>query len=260
MCWIIHLNPWKFVEQIKKAYLGKFHDEGTGKFAPYTQGSQSFALYTGMVPNENKKDAIAELVKNIEVENDGHLTTGIFGTKYSLDVLSANGFAETATNMVGQTTFPGWGHMLTNGATTLWEHWEYSDNTYSHNHPMFGSVSEWFYKWVGGIQADPAAVGFDKIIIRPQIISNVNWAKASYNSIHGKIVSEWERDDSTFKLNITTPVNTTSKVYLPAKDLSSIKEGDVAVSNVKDIEFIKMENGSAIFMVGSGDYSFESEY
>ena len=84
--------------------------------------------------------------------------------------------------------------MLENGATTLWEHWDFSDNTYSHNHPMFGSVSEWFYKWLAGIQADPAAIGFDKITIRPQITSDVNWVKASYNSIHGKITSEWKRE------------------------------------------------------------------
>ncbi len=247
-------------EQIKIAYLEKFHESGTGKFAPFTQGSQSFAIYTGITPEEDKKAALAELVKKIEVENDGHLTTGIFGTKYSLDVLSENGFAETAATMVGQTSFPGWGHMLANGATTLWEHWEYSDNTYSHNHPMFGSVSEWFYKWVGGIQADPTVVGFDKIIIRPQIISNVSWAKTSYNSMHGKIVSNWERDDHSFKLNITIPVNTTVKVYLPAKDLNVVKEGKMDVSIVEDIQFMKMENGCAIFMVGSGNYLFESEY
>lgn len=247
-------------KQIKTAYLEKFHESGTGKFAPFTQGSQSFAIYTGITPEEDKKAALDELVKNIEVENDGHLTTGIFGTKYSLDVLSENGFVETAAMMVGQTTFPGWGHMLANGATTLWEHWEYSDNTYSHNHPMFGSVSEWFYKWVGGIQADPSAVGFDKIIIRPQIISNVTWAKTSYNSMHGKIVSDWSRDDHSFKLNITIPVNTTAKVYLPAKDLKSVKEGEMDVSTVKSIQFIKMENGNAVFMVGSGDYAFESVY
>ena len=125
---------------------------------------------------------------------------------------------------------------------------------------MFGSVSEWFYKWVGGIQADPSAVGFDKIIIRPQIISNVNWANTDYNSIHGKIVSEWKRDDTSFNLHITIPVNTTAKIYLPAQDLSTVKEGNMDISTIKAIEFIKMENGNAVFMIGSGDYSFESEF
>ena len=76
------------------------------------------------------------------------------------------GRADVAYTIANQRTFPGWGHMLENGATTLWEHWEFSDNTFSHNHPMFGSVSEWFYRVLAGINAAPGAVGFDKIIIR----------------------------------------------------------------------------------------------
>lgn len=248
----------KLSEQIKKAYLEKFHEKGTGKFAPYTQGSQSFAIYTGLVPKDEIKYAVDELVNNI-VQHKGHLTTGIFGTKYSLDVLSEYGHAETAAQMVSQKSFPGWGYMIENGATTLWEHWEFSDNTYSHNHPMFGSVSEWFYKWVAGIQADSSAIGFDKIVIRPQIISEVNWVKAHYNSIHGKIVSEWEVDGEIFRLNVEIPVNTTAKIYLPSNDNTKIKEGGNNITNVKDVSFVKLENGSAIIMVGSGHYEFESQ-
>lgn len=246
-------------EKIKKAYLQKFMDKGTGKFAPYTQGSQSFALYTGISPQENQQDALNELVKNIEDKNEGHLSTGIFGTKYALEVLSENGFAQTAANMVDKKTFPGWGFMLDNGATTLWEHWEYSDNTYSHNHPMFGSVSEWFYKWLAGIQADPSAVGFDKIIIRPQMVSNVNWVKAKYNSILGEIVSEWKRNDGNFHIDLTIPVNTTALVYIPTADVKSVLEGNVDISKLKDIELIKVDNGSAVLKIGSGNYSFKSK-
>ncbi len=246
-------------QQIKTAYLEKFHEKGSGKFAPNTQGSQSFALYTGLVPEAEIEEAVSELVKNIEYDNHGHLTTGIFGTKYSLDMLSEYGHAETAYLMVNQNTFPGWGHMLTNGATTLWEHWQFSDNTYSHNHPMFGSVSEWFYKWVAGIQADPTATGFDKIVIRPQIIKELEWVNAYHNSIHGKILCEWERDESTFNLDITIPVNCTATVYLPAANLAEITENGVEISKAPDVNFIRMENGSAVFNVGSGIYSFESK-
>ena len=242
--------------QIRKAYLERFNDEGTGRFAPYTQASQSFAISTGIAPENEIGNAVLELVKNID-EHDGHLTTGIFGTKYSLDVLSEYGYSEIAAQMVNQKTFPGWGHMLENGATTLWEHWEFSDNTFSHNHPMFGSVSEWFYKWVAGIQADPLAVGFDKIVIRPQLISSVNWVKAHYNSARGKIICDWKQDNNLFTLEISIPVNSTATIYLPSKDITKIMEGGNEIANVKDIQFVKIENGSAVFRVGSGSYSFE---
>ena len=242
--------------QIRKAYLEKFNDKGTGRFAPYTQASQSFAISTGIAPENEIGNAVLELVKNID-EHDGHLTTGIFGTKYSLDVLSEYGYSEIAAQMVNQKSFPGWGHMLENGATTLWEHWEFSDNTFSHNHPMFGSVSEWFYKWVAGIQADPLAVGFDKIVIRPQLISSVNWVKAHYNSARGKIICEWKQDNNLFTLEVSIPVNSTATIYLPSKDITKIKEGGNEIENVKDIQFVKIENGSTVFRVGSGSYSFE---
>ncbi len=246
-------------QRIKDAYLERFHEKGSGIFAPHTQGSQAFALYTELVPEEEIEMAVMELVQNIEIVHQGHLTTGLYGTKYALDMLSKYGHAETAGKMVSQTAFPGWGHMLANGATTLWEHWEYSDNTYSHNHPMFGCVSEWFYKWVGGIQADPTALGFEKIIIRPQIITQVDWVKASHNSIHGRIESEWEREDKSFTLNITIPINTTATVYLPTKDSTTIRESGSEIAKMKDIQFIKMENGHAILSVGSGRFSFESK-
>jgi alpha-L-rhamnosidase len=245
-------------QKIKAAYLDKFHEKGSGKFAPYTQASQSFALYNGLVPDAEIEKTVLELVRMIE-EDRHHLTTGIFGTKYVLEVLSKFGHAETAGKIVNQTSFPGWGYMLAKGATTLWEHWENSDNTYSHNHPMFGSVSEWFYKWVAGIQPDPEAIGFDKIIIRPQIISNINWVKAYYNSVRGKIVSEWRRDDKIFSLNMCIPVNTTAIVYLPSKDVTKISEGGSDISSVKSVQFLKMEAGRAIFEIGSGSYSFESQ-
>jgi len=84
-----------------------------------------------------------------------------------LNALTDSGRADFAYEMVNQRVFPGWGYMLENGATTLWEHWAGSDNTYSHNHPMFGSVSEWFYKALAGISPAPDAVGFDHILLRP---------------------------------------------------------------------------------------------
>ena len=245
-------------KEIEKAYLEKFHEKGKGKFAPYTQASQSFALYTGLTPANETKEAVSELIDIIR-NQEGHLNTGIYGTKYSLDVLSKYGHAETASNMVSQKGFPGWENMLTHDATTLWEHWDYSDNIYSHNHPMFGSVSEWFYKWLAGIQPDPSAVGFDKIIIQPQIVSDVTWVKAHYNSAHGKIVSEWKRDENSFNLDITIPVNSTALVYIPTVDMGEIKESGTEISKIEKIKLIRMENECTVFSVGSGNYSFKSQ-
>jgi len=104
--------------------------------------------------------------------------------------------------------------MLDRGATTLWEHWEHSDDTYSHNHPMFGSVSEWFFAWLAGIQAESAAAGFDRILIRPQPVRDLAWVKARILTVRGEVRSEWRRDARFFTLDVTIPPNTTATVFI----------------------------------------------
>ena len=123
-----------------------------------------------------------------------------------LDVLSAAGRADLAGEVVGQKTFPGWGHMLAGGATTLWEHWEFSDNTYSHNHPMFGSVSGWFYSALAGINPEPTAPGFQRIRIEPQVVRDLRWASGSVDTPRGQIASSWSRmTQAPGRSSLTTP-------------------------------------------------------
>ncbi len=148
--------------------------------------------------------------------------------------------------------------MLERGATTLWEHWEFSDNTYSHNHPMFGSVSEWFYKALAGIQPAPDAVAFDKIIIQPQPVGDLKWVKAAYESVRGTIVSEWRREKGQFILHVRVPVGATATVYLPAPDQARILESGKPFDRVQGVQFLRREKGTAILTLDSGDYQFAS--
>ncbi len=90
---------------------------------------------------------------------------------------------------------------------------------------MFGSVSEWFYKGPGGINPAPDAVGFDKILIRPQPVGGLTWVKSSYESVRGKIVSDWTRDGNKFDLTVQIPVGATATVILPNGKTNSIASG-----------------------------------
>ena len=72
---------------------------------------------------------------------------------------------------------------------------------------MFGSVSGWFYNWLSGIQPDPEAVGFDRIIITPTVIDDLQWVKCSYDSVRGTIVSNWTKKDSEIIFDIQIPVH-----------------------------------------------------
>jgi len=246
-------------KKIKKAYNDNFVDADSGKCSPGTQASQSFALFSDILPEEQRRSALKYLLDDIS-EHDGHLTTGIFGTRYMLDLLSQEGFSQTAYDIVNQKTFPGWGHMLENGATTLWEHWAYSDNTFSHNHPMFGSVSQWFYRWLGGIQPHPDAIGFDRIIIRPQIPSDLKWVNCSYDSIRGKITSNWRKTDNSIIMDIKIPANTVATVYLPCSKPETIKENHISAGLAPGVEFERCENNTAIYNIQSGKYHFTLPY
>ena len=145
---------------------------------------------------------------------------------------------------------------MENGATTLWEHWEYNDNTFSHNHPMFGSVSEWFYKTLAGLRPDPEAVGFNKIIIAPEVVGDLSWVKGSYESVRGTVSSEWSRDGGVFKLRVCVPVGATATIYLPASNWSQVKEGGKPVEGADGVRLLAVKNQKAQIAVGSGAYEF----
>jgi len=245
-------------EQIKAAFNRRFLKPGTGRYDTATQACQAFALYLGLVPREEQDRALEVLVRDIEAHG-GHLTTGIFGTKFMLHTLADLGRADMAFEVVNQRTFPGWGYMLENGATTLWEHWQFSDNTYSHNHPMFGSVSEWFYRVLGGINAAPDAVAFDRIIIRPQPVGDLKWVKATYDSVRGNVVSDWTREGGRFRLRVRVPVGATATVFLPAKEGTPILEGGKPVERASGVRLASREGGNAVLEFGSGNYTFQSE-
>jgi alpha-L-rhamnosidase len=244
-------------QKSRLAYQQRFFDAATGKAGPGTQAGQAFALYSDLLPEAQRGKALDVLLENIRHERQGHLSTGIMGTKFMLDVLSREGHADVAYGIASQTNFPGWGWMLANGATTLWEHWAFSDNTYSHSHPMFGSVSQWFINWLGGIQPHPEAVGFDRIVIRPQPIKDLNWVKSSYDSARGPITSNWSRDRGRVRFEILVPANTVAEIYLPVSKTEGVKEGGKPVSSRPGITFTRLEQGAAVFTVGSGRFVFD---
>jgi alpha-L-rhamnosidase len=148
--------------------------------------------------------------------------------------------------------------MLANGATTLWERWEplTGGGMNSHNHPMMGSVSAWFHKYLGGINPDPQGPGFKRIVIRPYALGNLTWARAGYNSPYGLISSSWRKENGSFRLKVTVPVNTTATIYLPAQNPSSVMEGGKPVATAEGVKSLGSREGAMVFEVGSGDYEF----
>lgn len=246
----------QLAEKIRAAYVARYVEAESGKVGPETQASQSIGLWTGIVPDASRAKVLEFLIGAVR-EKQNHLTTGILGTKFMLDALSREGHANLAYALVTQPDFPGWGWMLKNGATTLWEHWEFSDNTFSHNHPMFGSVSQWMMQWLGGIQPEVSAVGFDRIVIQPQTVSGLEWVRSSFRSIRGKIVSNWSRSGTGVTYEIEIPVNTRARIVLPATALEAVTEGGKPLP--ASFHGRVARDGEVELEVGSGRYAFQVE-
>ena len=243
-------------ESIRTAYVGSFFNQTTGAIGPGTQASQVFSLYGNMLAAEQRSAALQCLLADIRGPHKQHLSTGIFGTKYLLDVLSREGHSQVAYDLVNQGGFPGWHHMLDRGATTLWEHWQEDDNTYSHNHPMFGSVSQWFFHWLGGIQPASEAVGFDQIMISPQMPKGLDWVKCSYRSVRGNIVCHWRREQHQVTLDLAIPVGVSALVAVPGEDVAHIEENGQPVAQALGVVFVRKDATAAVYRLGSGHYGF----
>jgi alpha-L-rhamnosidase len=215
----------------------------------------STLLYHKIVPEEEIPAATDSLMAALRSAPSGHITAGIFGTKYVLETLSAYASPDLVFDIVNSIDYPGWGFMIDRGATTIWETWKESDNTYSNCHPMFGSVSEWFYRWLGGIRPDPSFPGFGEFILAPSHPKGLDSVQCSYLSPHGKIISHWLRDEEGgYRYKIGIPEGSLARITLPMdpNQILALK----TPGECQDPE-ISRDAHSASFRLAAGEYVIE---
>ena len=205
----------KLAEEIKTALNGKFYQSGTGRYKPFSQAHQSFGLMLGLIPEGDRDKALSALIEDIVITRKGHVSSGIFGTKFTPLVLMDRERSDIAYGMLTTRSFPGWGYMIENGATTFWEHWAYDDKIFSHNHPMFGEIGEWFYKALAGIRIDPSQPAYKNIIIKPNPVNDLTSAEGTLETVRGTVCSAWRKTGDCFELSVRIPANASADVYLP---------------------------------------------
>lgn len=244
-------------EAIRDEYFTK-----TGRIAINTQTALIVSLFMDLVP-EGKRERIANDLKEKLKNDKNHLKTGFVGTPYFCKVLSENGCKDLAYTLLLNKDYPSWLYAVTMGATTIWERWNSvlpdgkisGTDMNSLNHYAYGSIVEWMYRYMAGINPVEDKPGFRHIKLAPQPDYRLKYAKASYNSAVGLYKSEWEiTEEGNLSFKFTVPFNATASLMLPSVKLENIK---VNGKLLKEADLTSKQSDENVAVeLASGSYEF----
>lgn len=235
----------------------------SGRLVSPTQTAHVVALMFDMVDGKAKERTAYELNELI-LQNDYHLNTGFVGTPYLCFALSKGGYHETAVKLLMKDDYPSWLYQIKKGATTVWEHWDsikpdgsfWSDQMNSFNHYAYGSIGNWMYKTITGLNMDVISPAYKKIIIEPKFAGiELTFAKAVYDSMYGKILSSWRLTQEEVEIEVEIPANTTADILLPNASLSDVLEAGKQLVSSDIHSYLETAEGVRL-TVGSGCYHF----
>ena len=246
---------------VKAAFNDAFLDETAGLYRGngdrgYRQTHNVLALAFGLAPDAATAQRVADGIAADVVAKGTKLNTGVLGTKYLLPVLTEHGHEDIAYDLSTQTGYPSWGYMIENGATTMWEHWALEAR--SRGHYFLGTVDDWFYQHVAGIQASQAT-GYRDLTIAPAVTGEMDWARATTQTPFGPVASDWRRRGRTLTLDVDVPVGTTATIHVPAANPHAVREGGDRLAEADGVIDVRRADGKVLVKVGSGRYSFTSD-
>lgn len=219
----------KLAEKAKASVFEEYFSKN-GRSTITTQTAYLLALKFDLVPEHLKERVLMDLVELLHKDNL-HLKTGFVGTPFLCRVLSEYGYGDVAYKIFMQEDCPGWLYAVKMGATTIWERWDSvlpdgkisSTGMNSLNHYSYGSIIEWMYRHMCGIQPLEDTPGYTRFELRPEPDCNLYGAKAVYQSPKGRIEIGWERDDEeSMHMKVVVPFDTEAILYLPSADVGQV--------------------------------------
>ena len=246
--------------QVREAFVHEFVAED-GRIKGHTQTVYLLALRFDLLPEEKRPLAARYLVEDLE-KRGTHLSTGFLGVSHLNPVLTDIGRVDLAYKLLLDDTFPSWGYSIRHGATTIWERWDgwtaekgFQDpGMNSFNHYSLGSVGEWMYAVVAGIDLDPEVPGYKRFVLRPRPGGGLTHARGELSSLYGPILSEWTIREGLLHWTIEVPPNTTATVYVPTSDAASVTESGRPAAQADGLTPLRGEAGAVVFEAGSGRY------
>ena len=243
-------------QAVKDRFNAKYLNPDTGLYGSQTnnQTAQVLPLTLGLMPSAKNELTYQQLLSAIHSRMD-HLGTGFVGLPFLLATLTDHRETVLANKIVNQQDYPSWKTLIHDGVFA--EGW----NGGGAQMPSCGgAIGMWFYQSVLGIRPDFTGPGFKKFILAPQPdpATGLTWARGSYDSVHGHIVSDWRCENGHFTLLAVIPANTTATVYVPSKDVASVTESGKPAAQAESVKFLRMEKNAAVYAIGSGTYRFQS--
>ncbi|HEY3328851.1 MAG TPA: family 78 glycoside hydrolase catalytic domain [Capsulimonadaceae bacterium] len=239
------------IESMRPRIHAAFYDPDAQQYVIDEQTYYVMPLLTGVVPDSLVDTVTDRLISRIVDRCDNHIDTGVLGTYFLIEYLQRTGRHDILYALATQTSYPSWGHMLAEGATTCWEQW---NGHASHIHASYISLDNWFTQGLCGIRPDPAAPGFERFIIEPHFPANLTHARATYRSPYGLIESGWTRDADRIMLTVTIPPNSTATVHIPDARATTTLDGQ-SVASVLGAS----QCDSNAYCLGAGTWVFERE-
>ena len=232
----------------------KFYNETDQSYADGSQSNLAMALLANVPSKELYPTVLKRLEKKILIDDKGHIGVGITGGTVLFKLLRDLGRDDLMYAMASRTTYPSWGYMRANGATSLWEMWEKDLPGHSLLHSSYLYAAPWYIDGIGGIKKDTLRPGFQHFIVTvPNLPENeLNKAKTSFDSPAGLIKTDWKRKNGKLSLSLTVPPNCSATVYFPSTN--TVDVGERSGNALKTAE----KEGAAIFEVQAGKYEFEA--
>lgn len=251
-------------KQIKKVFCTTFVDT-SGRIKGDTQAGYALALNFDILPDDMKENATRHMIEAI-ARYDNRLSTGFTTTTRMMLELARSGHVNIAYNLLFSRRFPSWFYMIDQGATTMWERWDgfvkgrgfQNKFMNSFNHYAYGSIGEFIYRVILGINLDELRPCYEHFILRPMPGGPLSRVKGALDTIRGRIECEWRFNGGIFDLDILVPANSTATVYIPANDESAITESGKRIENTQWITVVGHEDGIVRLEVESGSYHFKS--
>ena len=241
---------------VRTAFRAAYLEPG-GWVQGHTQTGQVLALRFGLLEDHERPAVTARLLEAIE-QKGGHLATGFLGVRELLPALTAEGRADVAYALLQRESFPSWLYSVRQGATTIWERWDgwtegagFQDpGMNSFNHYSLGSVGEWLFQTVAGLDTAPDDVGFGTVLVQPVPGGSLTSARATVATPYGAVSSAWTLAQGQLTLELDLPANTRARLTLPPGFRNEMREDGRELTGNLGVTPL----GKGEYEIGSGRY------